>query len=234
MKVIDMFKKQDVGAIGIGAMIVFIAMVLVAGIAASVLIQTSTRLESQAMATGHDTIAEVSTGLAVFDIVGYANISAKSVANTSSNISKMTITVRPRAGSQEIDLNTVFIELSDTNYKIVFNYVAATASNWWDQENMGVDDIFACAAFPVSAKEFGIIVIEDADDSCSETNPVINRGDKVMLCLYTHDAFNASGYQQGIVERTDVWGSVVPEDGSPGVLGFRTPAAYNDYVMDLA
>ena len=50
-KLIKIFKKKDVGSIGIGAMIVFIAMVLVAGIAASVLIQTSTTLESQAMAT---------------------------------------------------------------------------------------------------------------------------------------------------------------------------------------
>ena len=234
MKVIDMFKKQDVGAIGIGAMIVFIAMVLVAGIAASVLIQTSTRLESQAMATGQETIAEVSTGLAVFDIVGYANVSAKTSGHNSSNISKMTITVRSRAGSQGIDLNTVFVELSDTNYKVVFNYDSGGSNNWWDQESNGVDDVFAIDAFPASANKFGIIVVEDADSSCSELNPVINRGDKVMLCLYTHDAFNTSGYHQGIVERTDVWGSIVPEDGSPGVLGFRTPAAYNDYVMDLS
>jgi flagellin FlaB len=49
-------RRKDVGSIGIGAMIVFIAMVLVAGIAASVLIQTSNRLEMQAMKTGQDTI----------------------------------------------------------------------------------------------------------------------------------------------------------------------------------
>ena len=234
-KVVDLLKNRDVGAIGIGAMIVFIAMVLVAGIAASVLIQTSTRLESQAMSTGQETIAEVSTGVAVFDIVGYANIAAKEINRSSSNISKMGITVRPRAGSQEIDLTTTFIEISDTNYKIVFAYRDATTSNWWDQDNMGVDDIFVRDAFPGSADDFGIIVVEDADSSCSESNPVINRGDKVILCLYTHDAFNSTGFfQNGITTRTNVWGSVIPEEGSPGVFAFRVPAAFNDYVMDLA
>ncbi len=46
-------------AIGLGAMIVFIAMVLVAGIAASVIIQTSTDLEMQAISSGPETITDV-------------------------------------------------------------------------------------------------------------------------------------------------------------------------------
>ena len=233
-KVIDLLKNRDVGAIGIGAMIVFIAMVLVAGIAASVLIQTSTRLESQAMATGQETIGEVSTGLAVFDITGYANIANKDNWHNSSNISKVCITVRPRAGSQGVDLNTVFIEVSDTNYKVVFDYNDGTAANWWDQDNQGMDDVFLRSCFPNDANEFGIVVVEDADGSCTESNPVINRGDKVYLTLYTYLAFNTSGsYQQGLTTRTDVWGSVVPEEGSPGIIAFRCPAAFNQYVVDL-
>ena len=73
MKVIELLKKKDVGSIGIGAMIVFIAMVLVAGIAASVLIQTSTTLETQALATGSETTDEVSGGIAVFDVEGHVS-----------------------------------------------------------------------------------------------------------------------------------------------------------------
>jgi len=224
MKIIDGLKNKDVGAIGIGAMIVFIAMVLVAGIAASVLIQTSTRLESQAMSTGQETIAEVSTGVAVFDIMGYAT-------SVSANLSKLGITVRPRAGSMEIDLTTTFIEISDTTYKKVFKYRDATANNWWD-EPTGLDNLFGLSVFPADSDDYGILVVEDADNSCSESNPVINRGDKVILCIDTATAFNDNS-AAGILERTDVWGGVIPEEGSPGVIAFRSPAAYNDNIMDL-
>ena len=146
MRMIDMIKDKDVGAIGIGAMIVFIAMVLVAGIAASVLIQTSTRLESQAMSTGQETIAEVSTGVAVFDIMGYAS-------SVSANLSKIGVTVRSRAGSMEIDLTTTFIEISDTTYKKVFKYRDATANNWWD-EPTGLDNLFALSVFPADSDDY--------------------------------------------------------------------------------
>ena len=42
-------------SIGIGTIVIFIAMVLVAGIAASVIIQTMNSMEQQAMRTGQET-----------------------------------------------------------------------------------------------------------------------------------------------------------------------------------
>jgi len=209
-KIGKMLRKKDVGSIGIGAMIVFIAMVLVAGIAASVLIQTSTKLESQAMKTGQETTEEVSTGIAVFDIKGYAP--------DSGNIDNMTITVRPRAGSADIDLAVVFLELSNTDYKVIMTYDTAGSNNWNDS-NTGVDDVFGVDCFPVAANRFGILVLEDADGSCTQANPVINRGDKVLLCVDTTQSFNATA---GINERTDIWGIVCPEQGSPGVIAFHS------------
>ena len=104
----EILKKKDVGSIGIGAMIVFIAMVLVAGIAASVLIQTSTNLEAQALATGRETTAEVASGLAVSKISGN---------NSSGQIQYLAIIIRPRAGSADIDLGEAVIEISDSTTK---------------------------------------------------------------------------------------------------------------------
>ena len=212
--------KKDVGSIGIGAMIVFIAMVLVAGIAASVLIQTSTKLEAQAMATGADTTEEVSSGVAVFDILGYAA--------DDEDISKLAIMVRARAGSEGIDLAESYIELADSTVKIVLNYT----TSYYDKPD-GQADIFNTSVFPDEgdnpASQFGILVVEDADGSFVSANAVVmNQGDKAYLCV------NATGCFGNIPERTDIWGMIVPELGSPGIISFTTHASYSDAnVFDL-
>ena len=242
VKIMNWLKKNDVGAIGIGAMIVFIAMVLVAGIAASVLVQTANRLETQAMETGAETTYEVATGLRVFDIEGYKSLRDMAYNSTSgliwrytnfsgndsedfhawyneTRIHNMTITVGPRAGSKDIDLNQVVLEISNSTVKCLLTYDGSTF-----EYEVSTSGIFSTNVFDLSPNNFGIIELEDADSSCTATNPVINRGDKVMLSINTSACF------WGLEERTDVWGQVIPEDGAPGIFGFRTPAAYTDTV----
>lgn len=212
-------------SIGIGAMIVFIAMVLVAGIAASVLIETSATLESQSMSSGQETIAEVSAGLAITAIEGYAESGA--------DISKLAILIRPRAGTESIDISSCFLELSDSSKKVILNYT----TSYYSKPN-GLNDIFSANVFPddvyaygnVSNRDgvrFGLLVLDDSDSSISSTNPVINRYDKVYLCINTTGVFN------DIAERTKIWGMLVPEEGSPASIEFATPGTYADSVMEL-
>ena len=223
MKLKQILKNKDVGAIGIGAMIVFIAMVLVAGIAASVLVQTANKLEIQAMQTGDQTTAEVSTGLHVFDIEGKK-------AAASAVIEYLTLTVKPRAGSADIDLKETVIELSDGDKKVLLSFNESATWNF----NATIDSdgqVFGTGGWNETNEEFGIIVLEDADNSCSAaTSPVINRGDLVMLCVDCASCFTASS---GLDSRDDIWGQVMPEEGSPGHFAFRVPASLSDDVYDL-
>jgi len=214
MNKLRVLKEKDVGAIGIGAMIVFIAMVLVAGIAASVLIQTSGRLETQAMKSGAETISEVATGIQVDSILGY---------NISGAVQRLAIEIRPRAGSKEVDLSETVVELSDSSTKNLFTY----GNNFTDTGDID-GDIFTVTFYPnVTGVVFGIIVLEDADDSITSPNPIINSGDHVLLTINITAAFGNFG------TRVDVNGQVIPEEGSPGVISFTTPAAYNTAVVEL-
>jgi len=220
MKIMKIFeKKNDHASIGIGAMIVFIAMVLVAGIAASVLIQTSTTLESQAMATGAQTTQEVAGGIAVFDIEGQVY----------TDIDGLAITVRPRAGSPNIDLNETAIILSDGSKKVLLTYDFADTAHFNATVNAADGSVFGFKYNDLTTEEFGILVLEDADGSCLRFTPVINTGDKVMLFCNTSNCFGGTG----ILERSDVFGWIYPEHGSPGVISFRTPSSYSDTVYDL-
>jgi len=212
---------KDNKALGVGALIIFIAMILVAGIAASILIQTSTMLESQAMQTGRETTKEVATGLVVYCIHGYTSDS------TGGDLEKMAILIKPRAGASDIDLQQTYIELSNQTRKVILNY---TTSNY--SKPTGQDDLFQSDAFPddnygfgsplnTDGSKFGILVVEDADGSfVSNTEVVMNRGDKAYLCI------NLTGCFNNLTEREDVRGLVIPEFGAPGVISFTTPATF--------
>ena len=93
-----MFSTASRGQVGIGTLIVFIAMVLVAAIAAGVLINTAGLLQAQAQSTGEETTSQVSDRVAVGEAVGFDT-------NGSARIDTINVSMRLAAGADPINLS---------------------------------------------------------------------------------------------------------------------------------
>jgi|TARA_B100001559_G_scaffold306672_1_gene298148 archaellum component FlaG (FlaF/FlaG flagellin family) len=61
-------ESNDWGSIGIGAMIVFIALILVAAVASAVIIQTGEKLQQNAQQSGSDTQQEISGKISIITV----------------------------------------------------------------------------------------------------------------------------------------------------------------------
>ena len=100
---------DDRGQVGIGTLIVFIAMVLVAAIAAGVLINTAGFLQSQAEATGQESTDLVSERIDVTSTVGIVN------DTNTDQLSEIRVGVSGAAGSDQIDLSSATIQAVGPN-----------------------------------------------------------------------------------------------------------------------
>jgi len=98
-----MFTDTDRGQVGIGTLIVFIAMVLVAAIAAGVLINTAGLLQSQAEATGEESSEQVTDRVQVDSVVGTADSGGDEIEGIDVNI-------RRGAGSGDINVDEITID----------------------------------------------------------------------------------------------------------------------------
>ncbi len=146
---------NDTADVGIGTLIIFIAMVLVAAVAAAVLIQTSGILQQKAQQTGKEAATEVTSNVNIVSIIG--NI------GTSQKIDNFTIAVQLSAGGQNIDFQSVVMKYIDNQTSDTMNYANInftnlvgnhTAYNYSEQRFVG-----SSANKVLSAGELGIITI---------------------------------------------------------------------------
>jgi len=108
--------EEERGQVGIGTLIVFIAMVLVAAIAAGVLINTAGFLQTQAEATGEESTQQVSDRLQVVSQSGTFD----SEFGDNGQITDLEFVVAQAPGADNIDLDEVSAELIGTDGQETF------------------------------------------------------------------------------------------------------------------
>ena len=207
------FLNHSDAEMGIGTLIIFIAMILVAGITASVMLQTMNSLQQQAMKTGEETLREVSSGVTVTQVSGYTD---------RSHITQLAIFMTPIAASEDIDLTQAYISISDSNVKVILNYTNTCFSDAVSNGLFGTIN-----ASNLTSSTYGILVIRDIDNSCAETTPIINDRDIVVLLVNTTQCLS------GISPHTEVFGNIHPEYGINGVISFTAPGSFVDTIIDL-
>lgn len=200
-------------SIGVGTIIIFIAMILIAGIVASVIMQSMGNLEEQAKKTSLETIRDVSGGLRVVQITGY---------NYQGSISKLSIFTEIITASEPIDMYHTTVILSDTNQKVFLVYNQSCFNNTI------VNDLFDSINFSqLNSNEFGLVVVRDIDSSITAEKPVLNNGDLVGLLV------NTSSCLSGINTNIHISGKIYPEFGLAGYIDFTTPQAFINNIIDL-
>jgi len=95
----ESYRSREEGSIGIGAMIVFIALILVAAVASTIIIKTAEELQQNAEQTSSDTRKEIS---------GKINI-IQALVNTSdgTDVDSMVFTAKVASGSTNLLVNNI-------------------------------------------------------------------------------------------------------------------------------
>ena len=111
-----MFEKitdpEERGQIGIGTLIIFIAMVLVAAIAAGVLINTAGLLQSQADDTGTQTQEAVANQIEV--------VHASGAVENETHVNEVELVIKASAGANNIDLTSMTMQYSSSAVDVTY------------------------------------------------------------------------------------------------------------------
>ena len=157
----------DRGQVGIGTLIVFIAMVLVAAIAAGVLVNTAGFLQATAEDAGQESVDKVTNRL---DVVSQHGVVTN--AGDSKTIDSLNLTVRLAAGSGAVSLEDTTIKYVSNSQAKNLVYDDATTNDGTELNgNLTQYEDTHNGGEGLNSTEYTAVALDDSDDS---SFPVLN------------------------------------------------------------
>ncbi len=200
-----MGKKAEMG---IGTLILFIAMILVAAVAAGVLLSTAIGLQSKALLTGKRTKDKVATQIQ--PIIVYAE------NGNNSNVEEFYAQLQLAPGSQPVKYNEMLIVLStdDTSLELKLD-----TSRDCDNMTNGIDLTNATQVQQIAGKYFISEIL--SKDSNSD---YLTRGEIVKVCFVTA---KSDGTIRHVNEDEEVVLQFLPKVGNPVIMDLVMPSIIN-------
>lgn len=199
--------KDKRAEMGVGTMIIFIAMVLVAAVAASVLISTANTVREQATQTGNDAINSVSSGFDIKYVKG-------TVADGENTISQMDVFVQLSPGSPALRMTDVILSVTAGSVSGELNYTLGVA---------------AAKASSGSPDTYGAVLVPPAETGEPfAAYGTVQQGDLVKITIKF-----VGNTDLAIMPGDSVNIKIMPATGSTTMVSFTVPPVLSEGTVDL-
>ena len=164
-------KKAEMG---MGTLIIFIAMILVAAVAASVLISTTSTLQNKALTTGKETTNEVGTSLSAIEV--YAE------DGRGQNLSHFFTIIKLSSGSENIRFTDTLVSFNIDNESRDYEYNSSITCNETQFMDANADQFGISYQITGNNNKTGYLTKGDVAKICFRT-PIVGESEDIKISI---------------------------------------------------